>query len=221
LAARLNEAIDMAHGEYFARMDSDDVSYPERLARQIEVLQNDSNLDLVAARAIAINERGQVTGMFPYAISHEEICHQPWRGFYFPHPTWMGKTQWFRAHRYAVPAPYCCEDQELLLRSYRSSRFVTLNEVLFAYRIRSKVDWRKLAKTRRAIITFQLGYFLSMKLWHFAVLAIASYVAKTGRDLSKKYWGTTFYPEFDTPADVMVHKWHNVLDSLAAGAKTL
>jgi hypothetical protein len=211
----------MARGEYFARMDSDDVSYPERFAQQIEVLQNDSNLDLVAARAIAINERGQVTGMFPYAISHEEICHQPWRGFYFPHPTWMGKTQWFRAHRYAVPAPYCCEDQELLLRSYRSSRFVTLNEVLLAYRIRSKVDWQKLAKTRRAIVTFQLRYFSSMKLWHFAVLAIASYAAKTCRDLSKKSWGATFYPGFNIPADVMVHKWHNVLDGLAAGAKTL
>ena len=48
LAARLNECIDLARGKYFARMDQDDVSYPERFARQIEVLQYDSRLDLVA-----------------------------------------------------------------------------------------------------------------------------------------------------------------------------
>ena len=35
LAARLNEAVNLAQGYYFARMDQDDVSYPERFARQI------------------------------------------------------------------------------------------------------------------------------------------------------------------------------------------
>ena len=32
LAARLNECIDLARGKYFARMDQDDVSYPERFS---------------------------------------------------------------------------------------------------------------------------------------------------------------------------------------------
>ena len=30
LAARLNQAIDLAKGQYFARMDQDDISMPER-----------------------------------------------------------------------------------------------------------------------------------------------------------------------------------------------
>lgn len=218
LAVRLNEAIDMARGSYFARMDSDDVSYPERFARQIEALRNDRNLDLVATRAITIGENGQATGVFPYAIFHKEICRQPWRGFYFPHPTWMGKIEWFRAHRYAVPAPYFCEDQELLLRSYRRSRFGTLDEILFAYRIRSKVDWQKLAKTRRAIVVCQLQYFSSVKMWHFVALATASYVAKICRDLSKKVLGSTLYPVHGILVDATVCEWHNVRDSLAKEA---
>lgn len=56
LAARLNEAADMARGRYLARMDQDDVSYPERFARQLAALQNDPELDLVATRAITIDE---------------------------------------------------------------------------------------------------------------------------------------------------------------------
>src|SRR5437867_2278373 len=36
LVARLNEAIALASGRYFARMDGDDVSYPRRLELQLE-----------------------------------------------------------------------------------------------------------------------------------------------------------------------------------------
>lgn len=146
LAARLNESADMARGQYFARMDGDDISYPERFARQITTLQNDPELDLVATRALTIDESNKATGLFPFAISHNEICARPWRGFHFPHPTWMGKTKWFRNYRYTVPSPFCCEDQELLLRSYHDSRLVTLDEILFAYRIRSKTDWKKIGE---------------------------------------------------------------------------
>lgn len=214
LATRLNEAIDMARSEYFARMDADDISYPERLARQVAALQNDDSLDLVATRAITIDEPDHLTGLFPCAISHQEICRQPWRGFYFPHPTWMGKTQWFRAHRYAAPAPYCCEDQELLLRSYHSSRFVTLNQILLAYRIRDDVDWQKLARTRLAIVTFQLRYFIGMKHWGFVLLAVASYAAKTGHDLFKRIFGGTFFPGREAQAKAVVDNWCQVLRSL-------
>jgi glycosyltransferase involved in cell wall biosynthesis len=38
LPARLNEAIFQSNGQYLARMDGDDVAYPERLERQIRFL---------------------------------------------------------------------------------------------------------------------------------------------------------------------------------------
>jgi glycosyltransferase involved in cell wall biosynthesis len=38
LAARLNECIDRARGLYLARMDADDIAYPDRLARQLAFL---------------------------------------------------------------------------------------------------------------------------------------------------------------------------------------
>ena len=122
LAVRLNEAIDLARGSYFARMDQDDVSYPERFARQIEALEKNSLLDMVAVRAITISCDHRLTGMLPCAATQEEISVKPWRGFYLPHPTWMGRIEWFRKYRYADPGPYFCEDQELLLRSHEQSR---------------------------------------------------------------------------------------------------
>ena len=214
LAARLNEAVDMARGRYFARMDQDDVSYPERLAHQLIALQNNPMLDLVATRAVTIDENNQAIGLFPFAISHEEICAQPWRGFYFPHPIWMGKIEWFYKHRYAIPGPYFCEDQELLLRSYCDSRLATLDEILFAYRIKSKVDWQKLTKTRSTMLVVQLRYFASLNQWHLMLLATLAFINKLTSDWSKKMRGSIIQPIEAIEDDAILLEWNKVFTDL-------
>lgn len=210
IAVRLNEAIDLARGRYFARMDADDVSYPQRLLRQVTALQSDSQLDLLATRAISIDEDNQLLGVFPYALSHSEICRQPWRGFFFPHPTWMGKIEWFRKFKYKVPAPYCSEDQELLLRSYRESRYATLPEILFAYRIRSKILFTKLFKTRRSIAVFQQGIFLKNCQWLYCMLSGAAFVVKVIVDLYKRIMFHTFSPNWGAASESVVSEWRVV-----------
>jgi glycosyltransferase involved in cell wall biosynthesis len=188
LAARLNEAIDLARGQYFARMDHDDVSYPERFARQIELLENNRDLDVVAVRAITISDDNCLIGNFPGPLTHRDICARPWQGFYFPHPTWMGRTTWFRAHRYAWPAPYLCEDQELLLRSYASSQFATVERILFAYRVRNRIIWKKQTKTRWALFKIQWRHFLNSQQLRFALLSLAALVGRVARDLFTLLW---------------------------------
>lgn len=182
LAARLNEAIDLARGKYFARMDQDDISYPERLARQLALLEQNPELDLVAVRCVAIDADNKLAGALPCALTHDEICASPWRSFHLPHPTWMGKTAWFRRHRYATPGPFFCEDQELLLRSHRESRFATVPEYLFAYRVRATINWEKTFKTRKTLLCIQLRHFLAMRQLHFCLLAAMTFTARVAMD---------------------------------------
>lgn len=182
LAARLNEAIDLARGRYFARMDQDDIAYPERLARQIAMLEENPELDLVAVRCAAIGVDDKLVGALPYALAHEEVCATPWKGFYLAHPTWMGRMEWFRQHRYATPGPYFCEDQELLLRSYRNSRFATVPEILLAYRVRSRIDWRKSLRTRKTMLWIQLSHFFGMRQWHYGFYSAMVFVARVAMD---------------------------------------
>jgi glycosyltransferase involved in cell wall biosynthesis len=40
LIASLNKGLDLARGEYIARMDADDISYPERLQLQVDYMDN-------------------------------------------------------------------------------------------------------------------------------------------------------------------------------------
>lgn len=225
LAATLNVGIDLARGEYFARMDQDDVSYPQRLARQVEILESDRDLDLVGVRCLAIDADNRVVGALPFVITHEALCASPWRGFYLPHPTWMGRIGWFRRHRYASPGPYLCEDQELLLRSYRSSSFATIPEILFAYRVRGRIDWRKAFRTRRTVMWIQVRHFAGMRQWHFASLAVIVFFARvaidarnvlarlSGRDGAQRYHAV--------PADTgELERWQGVLGPMkSAGTK--
>lgn len=218
LAARLNEAIDLARGQYLARMDQDDVSYPERFARQVAALNNEPDLDLVGVRAITINENNEVTGLMPYALNHEGISARPWQGFYFPHPTWMGRIEWFRKHSYTIPGPFFCEDQELLLRSYRESRFGMVDKILFGYRIRSEINWKKLAKTRLTILAVQLRHFIKFYRWDFLLLSISVFVGRIVGDFLKLVTGGFFLNDQSKNVDISISaQWHVVLNELFDG----
>jgi glycosyltransferase involved in cell wall biosynthesis len=133
LARRLNQAIDLANAPYVARMDGDDIAYPERLEQQVRVLEEDRDIDLVGAPMLVFANAGAVLGFRPVPATHDAICSHPWAGFPLAHPTWCGRREWFTAHPYD-PAAILCEDQDLLLRSWRHSRFANLGPILHGYR---------------------------------------------------------------------------------------
>ncbi len=132
LPTRLNQCVSLSRGKYFARMDSGDLAYPERLAKQVAYLESHPEIDLLASRIIIFAEDGRVIGTYTFNQNHKEICNRPISGFYFPHPTWMGRTDWFRNHPYRVDM-HKSQDQELLLRTYRSSSFACLPNILLGY----------------------------------------------------------------------------------------
>jgi glycosyltransferase involved in cell wall biosynthesis len=142
LAARLNECIDRARGAYLARMDADDIAYPDRLARQLAYLTKHTEVDLCSAGAMVFGKQGRPLWRFNPAVEHDAIIRSPYRGFPLWHPLWMGRIEWFRRWRYEESA-WLAQDQELLLRSYRLSRFANLPQVLLGYR-RERVTLKKL-----------------------------------------------------------------------------
>ena len=133
LPTMLNEGIRLAQGRYLARMDADDVAFPERLERQVGYLERNRSVDLLATAALVIDRSNVPLGLMAAGLSHREICQKPYHGFPMPHPTWMGRTDWFRKHGYAKSAVRC-EDQVLLLQSFHTSCLAGLSEALLGYR---------------------------------------------------------------------------------------
>jgi glycosyltransferase involved in cell wall biosynthesis len=187
LAYRLNQAVGMAKGKYIARMDHDDICHPERFARQIAYLEGHPEVDLLATQCVAMDEQERLVGRLPSAIKHEDICRRPWRGFYLAHPSWMGRTEWFRRNVYKDPAPYCCEDQELLLRAHYSSCYHTLPKCLLAYRIRTHTPWKKQVRTRVAMAKIKVRHFLEREELVNALLSALIGLAQISYDAWREF----------------------------------
>ena len=150
LAARLNQAIELSSGDYFARMDGDDIAYPTRLERQVSLLSDDPEIDLVGTQMLVFGKGGKPSGYRPSPGGHQEICARPRAGFALAHPTWCGRRRWFERYRYDVAAVRC-EDHDLLLRSYEQSRFANVPEILHGYR-EERIDLPKILSSRYHLV---------------------------------------------------------------------
>ena len=56
----LNEGLNVAKGEYIARMDSDDISYQDRLDKQVKVFVEQPGVDLVYSGTTLIDKNGDI-----------------------------------------------------------------------------------------------------------------------------------------------------------------
>lgn len=146
LPSRLNQALMLSKGIFFARMDGDDVSYPNRMCRQMDFLEKHPNIDLVGSGMLVFKQDGIPIGKRLGPESHGDICKCPQSGFPLAHPTYFGRRAWFLKYLYRTDA-IRCEDQDLLLRSFRDSRFANLNEILLGYR-ESELNLKGILKGR-------------------------------------------------------------------------
>lgn len=184
LATRLNEGVRQAKGKYIARMDADDLSFPDRFAKQVKFLEDHKEIDLLATRAVVFSSELGVIGLLPFQGDHEDIVKCPWRGFPMPHPTWMGRREWFANNPYMVPEAKRSEDQELLLRTHLHSRFACLPEILLAYR-QTKFSLPKTFAARASVFCSQRKFFisrhaywpLSLATWFFMIKVIVDIIA--------------------------------------------
>jgi len=188
LAVRLNHCVALARGRYVARMDADDIAYPERFERQAQYLKAHPDIDLLGHGAVLFTGGGQALGVYPSACTHEEICRRPWWGFPLAHPTWMGKQSWFAQHRYDDGLTKG-QDQDLLLRSYRTSRFAALPDILLGYRM-ERISVVKSACGRFAYCFRLLAQVRNLPSALMAVRGVSVHGVALARDLVLDLAGT-------------------------------
>lgn len=73
LAPSLNRAIAASRGEYLGRQDADDISLPQRFARQVRFLDSHPLVGVVGSRAVAIDEEGGRLHLMETSCSDIEI----------------------------------------------------------------------------------------------------------------------------------------------------
>ncbi len=177
LAGSLNRGIAVARGRYIARMDADDISYPQRLERQLQFLQTHPEVDLLGTAMIAFVDAGEPRALLRAAPSDEQIKRGGCNGAYaLYHPTWMARAAWFRAHPYDLQFRKA-QDYELLSRAAPHSRYANLPEALVGYRM-DAASLRKRNNTRGYVLRAQVKNLLRQGRWLAFVSAAAITMAK-------------------------------------------
>ena len=114
LASRLNEGFALATGRYIARMDADDVSLPDRLARQIKFMKADA---YVGACGTWVDVAGDgVSQRWEYPTSHKAIHARLLFDCAMAHPTVMFDRIRLQKARLSYDSSYpCAQDYDLLV----------------------------------------------------------------------------------------------------------
>ena len=213
---RLNEGVAVARGRYIARMDADDVSFPQRFEQQAAFLDAHPQIDLLGCRTVAFRGDGDVIGLLPYAPDHEALCAQVWNNIPLPHPSWMGRREWFRGNPYRSPEVIRAEDQELLLRASKTSCYACLPEVLLGYR-QGDFKLRRTLVARRSLLAAQLGLFARRRELLNLLRALGVTAVKTAVDIAACLpgMGRAWFVRMGSPAPPPVVAQLNA--SLSAG----
>jgi len=162
ISRSLNTGVAAARGAFIARMDADDISYPDRLAKQLAFLEREPAVDLVGASSLFFDPNGGALGIARTVLGHADICADITAGIRLAHPTWMGRRSWFARNPYN-PRYDGVEDQELLLRAWFVSRYANLPDTLLAYRENARLG--KTLRRRLLLVRAQAAYLRRRRAW--------------------------------------------------------
>jgi glycosyltransferase involved in cell wall biosynthesis len=160
LIKTLNRGIDFCGGEYIARMDADDISFPERLRKQIDFLDAHPDYLMCGTNAVVINNQGDRTGKIRNLPDNDLLQINLLFSPSFVHPTVMIRREVLLENRYDEAYKHV-EDYELWRRIAKQGKVANLGDELLAYRwhdsnvsvLNSKVQ----DKLKDKIISDELG----------------------------------------------------------------
>jgi hypothetical protein len=135
LTASLNRGCARARGEYLARMDADDIAFPDRLARQVELLDQQPQVALVGSAVVRIDEGGREIKRNVCPTSHAEIVRALAEYNCFTHSTVMLRKDMLAAVGGYREAYRQAQDYDLWLRLAERHELANLADPLLYYRV--------------------------------------------------------------------------------------
>ncbi|MFH6999048.1 glycosyltransferase family 2 protein [Flavobacterium sp. FlaQc-57] len=197
LVYRLNQIVSLADGDYYARMDADDIMDFRRIEKQIAYLENNTSIDVVGSSYYAINADNEILGV-------RKANHTPksvkdiLRNGCFAHPSVMGKLSWFQNNKYDGKWERM-EDLELWIRTFPGSQFRNLEEPLLFYRVfgipvltkyvKSNIGIIKLLKIqgKYLISLYDRIFFTFFFAFKIVVYTVLNLIGKTDVILKKRF----------------------------------
>lgn len=134
-----NIGFKQAKGEFIARMDADDISLPQRIAKQVCFMKKHPNIILQGTQAYVIDASGKIMGKKNVPISHQEIYKA--FGIFHPmiHPSCMIRRKLLPHKDRIYENKFGVNDDYYTFFKFLNyGQFANLSEPLIKYRIHDK-----------------------------------------------------------------------------------
>lgn len=210
LVSALNWGLEEARAPLIARMDADDISYPNRFSRQWQFLKDNPDIGLVFAQMNKIDAQGKSLGKVTNTrLSPQDVAAALSKGDCLPHhPTVMARRSEMLAAGGYREVFKGAEDLDLWYRMSKRTRLAGLADVLLDYRLHDG------QVTQTSIVRQRFSQDL--------IILIAKEL-DAGRDDPSKGWDTV--PAFDwdagspqlrdAPADlVALFRYYHLIDCI-------
>jgi len=145
LASRLNELIKLAKYDFIARMDADDLISPTRIEKQMKILLENPNIDLVSTGVFSITDKKKLIGSRgdeARSVSFEQLMSKQ---IGVVHAAIVARKSWYERNNYDTTLKVA-QDYDLWLRASSKNDFniILLSEPLYYYREEGNVTSQKL-----------------------------------------------------------------------------
>ena len=149
LTASLNKGCKLARGRYIARMDADDISLPERLAKQVHYMETHPEIGVLGTWVEYIDESGETYGQWRMPTQPGLIGWSLIFGTCLAHPTVIMRSDVLKSLNYYRLEALHVEDYDLWTRASFSTRLANLPEVLLKRRTRAESICSQYSQTQQ------------------------------------------------------------------------
>ncbi|HIK16969.1 MAG TPA: glycosyltransferase [Leptolyngbyaceae cyanobacterium M33_DOE_097] len=156
LTKSLNKGLKLAQGQYIARQDADDISFPQRFEKEVRVLDEQADCVLVSCNIQLIQGRDQKVIEVMHRSCSPELVN--WYLLFYNHVAGHSQVMYRRNDAIALGGYseqwLYSEDYELWCRFAKSKKkLVILPEVLLTYRQHNQSISAQKAKKQEAYVT--------------------------------------------------------------------
>ncbi|WP_459200947.1 glycosyltransferase family 2 protein [Methanococcus sp. CF] len=162
------------NSKYIAIFDSDDVSMPERLEKQVNFLEKNLDYGLIGSHTLIIDENSKIIGYRKYETDFKKIIKNMVKKNQFAQPSVMIKKSVLNEVGYYDEVFEVCEDYDLWFKFANNYKIGNLNEDLLKYRItKTQSKSTKLKKTLSHTLKIQKKWLFNKKF--FSVFGVIYY----------------------------------------------
>ena len=131
----INIGIRASKGKYIARMDADDIMYPDRIEKQVEYLENNPSCVAVGGQIDVINENSDITGHREYAQNDKDLKKNRFLFQPFAHPAVTLRKSTLEEIGLYPEDMWKVEDVKLFLILSTKGEFANLPDTVLKYRM--------------------------------------------------------------------------------------